>query len=429
MILLESNPAERGLIASILLDPSTIPDVESIVNPDDLIGPGRSRLVAMIFDMHRAGESLRDPHMLWTRIMSSGLLEELGGTVQFREDYMLQDTEPNAAVYARQVRSHSLNRQAVALVSEAESRLTTSDDVSKTVRWLRDQLSAIESMVDAQSDFSLGQACDKVIASIETSRSLGKSHGVPTGVDWFDNSHGGLQPGRLYVIAARPGVGKTSLAQQMGEEIAANGEGVFMVSLEMSDEELAGRFLSRKTGINGKFINGHAVNKDDIAEMKVAAKEAHSLPFTISVPNGRRKTVSAICANVRLKKTTHDISAVVIDYLQIIDGESSQQREYDRLTEATKKFKELSRELKIPVILLSQVGRAYETRDTEAPKLSDLKGTGSIEQDADAVLFLHRLDDPTKAQLTVAKIRGGETGFTVLDFDGPRCAFRNPARS
>ncbi len=432
--------AEQGLLAAMLLDPTTIPAVESIVGYDDFERDdnrksSRGEFFTLLVELHRAGQSIRDRRLVVNQLRATGLLQRLGGPVEFSATYAVDRVPDNAATYATHVREHSVRRQLRGLASRFSERvLLGEDDATSIAQWTRMELEAIESRAsDANSIVTMGDACEQVIADIQAAKHDGNVELIETGVDHLDNLYGGLQPARLYVIAARPGGGKSCLSQQMGEFIADSNLGALFVSLEMSTKELATRYLARKTGINSKYIGTYAVDDDEEQRLIQASRKAQSMPFFINVPFGRRASVEAICAIARVQKATNDISVLLVDYLQITESDDPRrdEREYERVTKATRSFKQLSRELNIPVVILSQLnrdgdkggkGHGDSSQQSRWPRLSDLRSSGSIEQDADCVMFLHD-EGAGLVRLIVAKMRGAERSDELLRFDGPTCTF------
>lgn len=428
---IDAAESSRGLLSAILLDPRTIPLVESIVVPEDFDDADHRRLFNLLVEMNRAGESVRDTRLVMNRLRASGVLDALGGPDRFKLDYLNDRASENAATYARQVRGFAVNKQVAELSIDFAKRTERNDiDADSVLSWLRAELGGIESKASDQSHVStIGEACAGLMQDIDATVSSGQSAGLPTGITQFDDVYGGLYRSRLYVPAAGPGRGKSSLAQQIGENIAASNRGAFYVSLEMSRAELAGRYLARQTRINAKYILSHAITPSDQRCLTKATEKSQGVPFLISEPFGRQATVEAICSSARVRKATDDISVVIIDYLQIIEPSTPKQTEYEKVTLATRAFKQLSRELAIPVVLLSQLNRRPESdgKEPRRPRLSDLRSSGSIEQDADAVLFLHD-EGGGLVRLIVAKMRGAEKSDAILlRFDGPLCEFQNPA--
>lgn len=437
---IDPTEAEQGLLAAMLLDPMTIATIETTVFRDDFgrDDDGRSSrgdFFDLLCEINRAGHSVRDVRFVLNQLRASGLLDRLGGPRVFNEVYNVDRTPENAKTYAQWVRDHSVKRQLRKLASSFSNRVLRGvDSASSLAQWARTELDAIESRASDASHLStIGEACSGLVAEIQHSKATGTNSLIETGIDFLDETYGGLQAGRLYVIAARPGGGKSCLSQQLGENIADRNHAALFVSLEMSTAELASRYLARRTGINSKYISSHAVDDQDEQMLVDATARAQCVPFFISVPLGRKATVDAICADARVQKATNNISVLLVDYLQITESDQSRknEEEYERVTKATRAFKQLSRELEIPVVLLSQLNRDSDKVGADKkgvpakprrPRLSDLRSSGSIEQDADCVMFLHD-EGRGLVSLIVAKMRGGERDETLLRFDGPTCSF------
>tara|TARA_R110002049_G_scaffold2750_3_gene21831 strand:+ start:19981 stop:21378 length:1398 start_codon:yes stop_codon:yes gene_type:complete len=423
---IDPHDASIGLLSAILLAPQSIGAAETKLTASDFNNPTHGELFSLLVDMHHACESICDTALVISRLRDSGLLKRLGGPNLFKTTFLNESAPQNAEHYARHVRRFAVRRQLQELATEFSSR-AKDEDPKDVGEWMRFELAAIESKASEHNNVSgLGEACTGLLREIHETRIHGKSPGLLTGIGPFDDSYGGLLPNRLYVVAARPGIGKSSISQQFGENIAAANHAALFVSLEMSSHEIAARYLAKRTGINGKFLTSHTIMDSEIGAIEMAVEEAMAIPFFISEPTGRRSTIEAICADARVQKSTRNISVLLVDYLQIVEPSDPRQSEYDKVTMATRAFKQLSRELKIPVVLLSQLSRKGEDGpEPRRPRLSDLRSSGSIEQDADAVVLLHD-EGGGDISMIVAKMRGGERSETKLRFDGPTCQFSSP---
>lgn len=428
--------AEIGVIAAILERPDAMHEAQATITADDFAkdGEGRStngEAFAMLSKIDDAGLSLQDAAMVVDQFRSAGLIDRIGGIEVFRETYLRPNANLNVEHYAQAVRSYSARRRLLQLQRRVagDAGRDIADPVEYVCR-LRLELDAIEQAATTDSHIiPIGTACKRLRGEIAETKRTGGTVGLDTGIQWFDERYG-LHPRKLYVLAARPGNGKTSLGQQFAETIAGENVGTLLVSLEMGHDEIAARYLSRASDINSKAIGNHCTTDIEDDRIGRAADAAERLPFFVSCPRApRRMTSESIIAESRLMAATKGISMVVIDYLQIIEPSSGQKSEYDKVTAATRQFKQLSRELNIPVLLLSQLSRkGDEGGKVREPILSDLRSSGSIEQDADGVLLLHNAD-PTasgstrQVELIIAKMRGGELDRTTLTFDGPTTSF------
>jgi replicative DNA helicase len=297
----------------------------------------------------------------------------------------------------------------------------------------------------------------------------GKLSGIATGLDDLDRMMGGLQPSDLIVLAGRPGMGKTSLATNIaynvakawqgevkpdGHQTTVNGGIVGFFSLEMSAEQLATRIISEQTEIPSNQIRRGNISEADFEKIKDYSVELQHLPLYVDETGGI--SVAQLAARARRLKRQRGLDLIVIDYLQLLSGSSkrSSENRVQEITEITTKLKALAKELNTPIIALSQLSRQVESRDDKHPQLSDLRESGSIEQDADVVLFVYReeyyhvmrkplesdrekfaqwLADADKvagkAEVIIAKQRHGPTGTVELQFDGAITKFSNLAAS
>ncbi len=295
----------------------------------------------------------------------------------------------------------------------------------------------------------------------------GKLSGLATGLKDLDNKMGGLQPSDLIIVAGRPGMGKTALATNIAYNVArgwrrevradghidtVNGGIVGFFSLEMSAEQLATRIIAEQSSIPSSTIRRGGINERDFEKIKDVAIELQHLPFFIDETGGL--TVAQLAARARRLKRQKGMDLLVIDYIQLLQGSTrrSQENRVQEVTEITTNLKALAKELNVPIMALSQLSRQVENRDDKRPQLSDLRESGSIEQDADVVLFVFREEyylsnkEPRpgsdehikwqtemdvahgKAEVIIGKQRHGPTGTVNLQFEASVTRFDNLAR-
>jgi replicative DNA helicase len=297
----------------------------------------------------------------------------------------------------------------------------------------------------------------------------GKLSGLATGLDDLDRLMGGLQPSDLIIVAGRPGMGKTALATNIaynvakawqgevrpdGHMLSVNGGIVGFFSLEMSAEQLATRIISEQTEISSNKIRRGGITESDFERIKDVSIELQNLPFYVDQTGGL--SIAQLAARARRLKRQRGLDLLVIDYLQLLQGSSrrSSENRVQEITEITTKLKALAKELNVPIMALSQLSRQVESRDDKRPQLSDLRESGSIEQDADVVCFVyreeyyHQMRKPSesqadkfaewlaegekvhgKAEVIIGKQRHGPTGTVELQFDGEFTRFSNLAQS
>ena len=247
--------------------------------------------------------------------------------------------------------------------------------------------------------------------------------GIPSGFTRLDKLTGGFQNGNLVILAARPAMGKTSLAINIAKNITLKNYKVGIISLEMSQEELELRLVSDVTGISVSDIKNKNLDAKDIERLTYAPARLNILPMFIS--DDGLQNIANIKTNCRKLKRERDVNIIFIDYLQLIYGPKKFENKNQEITEISRSLKHLAKELSIPIVCLSQLSREVEGRNEKRPILSDLRDSGAIEQDADIVMFLYRdvvynkeTEHPNWAELIISKQRNGPTGKIDLYFEG-----------
>jgi replicative DNA helicase len=261
--------------------------------------------------------------------------------------------------------------------------------------------------------------------------------GQASGFRDLDNMLSGLQQGEMIIIAARPSMGKTAFALNIAEYMAVdNRQPIAFFSLEMGRQQLAERLLSSRAQVDGQRMRRNMLNADEFVKLQHAAGELYEAPMFIDDTPGL--SILQLRAKARRLAVQHDIKAIFIDYMQLMSSAGAESRQQE-VSEISRGIKALARELRVPVVCLSQLNRNPEGRESKKPMLSDLRESGSIEQDADVVMMLHREDYYNQAkddfeanntaQVIVAKQRNGPTGVVDLHFDNNTTRFHNAARA
>ena len=448
-----SIEAEMSLLGSMLLDPQVIADVIGAVRkPEDFYTAAHGhifRAVIDVYDAHHSGDLVQITELLRDR----GVLEDVGGT-----DYLVKLAEAvpaavNAPHYARIVAEKAKLRRLIdaagAILYDAYH---TGDFGPEGVRDVLDkaEMAVFEIAQESQSadPQALKDLLQLEIERIEAEEGKGYS-GVPTGYADLDELLRGLQPGEMIIVAARPSMGKTALALNIAEQIAlgTGGRGaaqnpVALFSLEMSKSAVTQRLISARSGISSQNLRGgHKLSDHDYRRLIAACDELAQAPVFVDDTPGL--TVLALRARARRLVAQHGVKCIMIDYLQLLSSPSSARESRQvEVSAISRNVKALARELNVPVICLSQLNRASEQREGNRPRMSDLRESGSIEQDADVVILLHRedyyhtqdpdwaLDNPDKAgvaELIIAKQRNGPTGVVKLVWDSHTTRFKNYA--
>lgn len=416
--------AEKCLLGSVILDASAYWGAAPTIRAEHFYaGPHRAvwKAAGAIYNQHPSKECL-DAVILRDMVGDDAGFQ---GAEKLLLDLM--QTVPhsgNADYYGSIVLKRFQQREGLRLVEESQREFRDSTrDPQETIAALDGKLMKLSGDSMASDAVSVDDSTDETLAAIAQridDRQNGRDVGISTGSKAFDELCGGFKETELLILAARPSMGKTALACNWVLSAARAGHGVLVFSLEQGRRELHERFIS----IDGK-VDAHKLRIGDIdevdgGELQLAANRVRSLPILIDDTAGRK--VSEISAIARTKVRTHGIKLVVIDYLQLIEADDSRLPREQQVSTITRRLKCLAKDLRIPVVALAQLNRDVESRDSKRPRLSDLRESGAIEQDADCVVFIHRPeaydadDRPGEADLILAKNRAGRVGTVALAF-------------
>ena len=354
----------------------------------------------------------------------AGELESAGGTSYVHSLPSLVPAAGNAPHYARIVKDHAVLRGLLGAAHDIQERVFS---FSGPPQELMDQAEAVLFKVahdDRTGDLrSIEDVLHDELDKLEkVSREGLELTGTPSGFRDLDNLTGGFQPGNLIVLAARPAMGKSALAVNIAENAAVEkGRPVALFSLEMSEAELAQRFLASRAKLDGDDLRKGRVKPDRWPKVLKAAEKFASAP--LYVDDSSDLGIHELRAKTRRLHTKHSLGLVIIDYLQLMRPEDSSVSRVEQIGHISRGLKILARELDVPVIAVSQLSRAVEARPDKRPLLSDLRESGSIEQDSDVVCFIYRdeyynkeSERPGEADIIIAKHRNGPVGEIVLTF-------------
>jgi replicative DNA helicase len=440
-----SAEAERGVLGSILLDSSRVMDLctEQGLVPEAFYLPAHSVLFAALVEMSRQGVAI-DALTATDRLRAGNHLDEVGGAAFLERLIDQTPTAAHAEYYIDIVRQKHLLRAIIACSQDAQRACYDDNQSADLVLGQAEQAFLGIAETQRRLTASWPQAIRDTMAHIDRLFSLGPGGftGLPTGFQNLDRKTRGLRSGEMIVLAARPSMGKTSLAMNIAECVArgrdmndrpfkgdhARPHAVVIFSLEMSQEALSMRMLCGFAGVPSFQIDSGLINPQKVnQELTRAASQLSKAPIFVDDTGGL--DVMQMRATARRLKKKHNVELIVIDYLQLLNcRELARQGRQLETAAISANVKAMAKELKIPVIVLSQLSRAPEQRGDKSakPKLSDLRDSGAIEQDADVVFLLRRpsryagdpeYDDTTLAVVDVAKHRNGPTGEVRLNFD------------
>jgi replicative DNA helicase len=414
--------AEIGVLGSCMLMPEALDEVLLIVTADDFHDPAHNTLFGVMAEMH-AGKRGCDPTLLLDELAKKGKKEEIGGVAYLAKVLHAVPTAAHARYYADIVHEKATQRRLIAAATEVlREAYEDCENVPELV-------SRAEAAFAEVAERGIGGG-ELITASTLMSSALdelddrirGTVHrGVPTGFYKLDEQlRGGLRNGSLTIIAGRPSMGKTALALNIAAHVSRAGHPVYFQSLEMSVLEMGERLLCTEARIDSHRLANGLLGQADRLQMIEAAGEISKTP--LYVDDTPTRTVSAIAAQARRMSRKHGLKLLVIDYLQLIEPDNPKDSREQQVTRMTRRLKILARELDIPVVVLAQLNRKAEESRDNRPRLSHLRESGAIEQDADVVLFPFRAEyyEPEnrdlagKAELIVAKQRNGPTGDVAL---------------
>ncbi len=434
----QSLEAERGVLGSLLHDPQLCDEVALLLRADDFYADANQRLYRHLFALHDEGKRI-DITLLIERLKKSGEYEAIGGGAYVAEVMQSVPYAHNAPHYAEIVRNKASVRE---LIHAAEEILRDAWDASYEPKELLSQAEErIFSVHDRRSNDRITHIQDLLIEAfdrIDARLARGTGDAVPTHFTDLDQLTGGLHPSEFVVLAARPSMGKTALATNIAENVAILSRiPVLFVSLEMSRLELAQRLLCSQGSIDGsKFRSGFISAPEREQLLEASGRLSQSPLFIDDTPS---RTVTEIAACARRLKRKEKLGLVVVDYLQLIQPDDPRDPRQEQVAKMARRLKALARELQIPIMVLAQLNRQVEAsgREEHRPRLSHLRESGAIEQDADVVMFVHREEyyhTAEKAEelgvkglghVILAKQRNGPTGDVKLQWSSAHTRFSN----
>ena len=428
----QNAEAEMSVLGSLMLDKDAFVKIGDVISADDFYDDKHKKIFEAILDLFNKNISI-DILTVTNWLEERKILEQVGGAGYLTQ---LVNTVPSAANvthYAFIVRKKGTLRKLITASNEISGLAFKEEgDTEDILDAAEQKLFNISQKHLKQNFVSIGNILHSTFERIdELHRDKGSLRGVSTGYVDLDNLLGGLQKSDLVILAARPSMGKTSLALDIMRNVAVNSKkpvGIF--SLEMSKDQLVDRLLSSQSDVNlWKIRTGH-LNDEDFERIGQAMGELSESPIYIDDAAG--SNIMEVRTKARRLHAEHGVSMIVVDYLQLMEGRDKESR-VQEVSEISRALKLLARELNVPVLALSQLSRGVENRPDKVPQLADLRESGSIEQDADVVMFIYREDmykgkdsrKPHIAEIHIKKHRNGPTGQVDLFFDADKTSFKN----
>lgn len=431
--------AERGVLGSILLLPIVCDEVSLILRPEDFYDDANRLIFTAMRTMHDENQRI-DTVLLTERLKKSGDYEKIGGAAYLAEILQSVPTAANAAYYAQIVRDKSTLRSLIH--SSTEILRDAYDDAMEPKEMVGQAEQKIFAILDSRTAGQVTPIHDILQEAMSRlDRRLKHGHasgGIETGFTDFDSRTGGLTNSELTILAGRPSMGKTALALNIAEYITTKlGVSTLFVSLEMSSIELADRMVCTLAQVNGQRLRNGTIS--NVERAKLVEKMAELSQAPLFVDDTPSRTITEIAAAARRLKRRVDLGLVIVDYLQLIEPDNPRDPRQEQVARIARRLKGLSRELKLPVLCLAQLNRQAEQSRDNRPRLSHLRESGAIEQDADVVVFVHReeyfatsdaerQEVAGQAELIIAKQRNGPTGTVKLHWFEDFTQFRNATR-
>lgn len=435
-ILPHSIEAEQSIIGSMLMDKDAILTATEILTADDFYAKQYATLFSTISELYNEGKAI-DFVTLQDRLKQKDAPPELYAIEFIRDMFNAVPTSVNARQYAEIVKEKALLRQMIKINEEIQNNCYGGTEKIESIMELAEKkIFEITQKRNTGEFVSIQQIVLNTLDKIEAaSKTKGNVTGIATGYYDLDYKTSGLQPSDFILIGARPSMGKTALVLNLADYIAVKNKVPTVVfSLEMSKEQLVNRMLSMEARVDAQAIRSGSLNDSDWEQLIEGATDISKSGLIIDDTPGI--SIGELRSKCRKYKMEYDIQLVIIDYLQLMTGDGRTDSRQQEVSEISRSLKALARELNAPVIALSQVNRACETRPDHRPIMSDLRESGSIEQDADVIMFLYRdeyynKDSDTnkgQAELIIAKQRNGPIGTVDLLWLPNYTRFVNPER-
>jgi replicative DNA helicase len=428
--------AEQSLLGGLLVDPESINKIVDMVGPSDFYKDAHGKIYDVMLDLYERNEAI-DIITVSSLARDKGLVEKIGGITYLNSLVDLMPSAANIVHYAKMVREKALMRNlinAATLIIEKGHELDTNVD-----SYIDEAENLIFQVAENKFKPSFFSMKDIVMGNIQTIELLAQKKqsviGVPTGFTELDRLTSGLQPSDLIIVAGRPSMGKTAFCLNIAQYVATikeNPVSVGVFSMEMSKEQLVTRLLSSEAEIDHSRLRAGMLSQSDWRRLSEAASKL--IEASMFIDDSPSMSVLEVRARARRLKKEHGLDLLIIDYLQLMKGRTFFESRVQEISEISRSLKALAKELNIPVIAISQLSRAPEKRENEAkkPRLSDLRESGAIEQDADVILFIYRdevynkgSDKKGTAEIIIGKQRNGPTDTIELAFIDKYTAFRN----
>ncbi|MCR8642984.1 replicative DNA helicase [Paenibacillus sp. N1-5-1-14] len=422
-VLPQNTEAEQAVLGAVLLDSEALITAMERVGPEDFYRPSHQRIYETMLELSDEQEPI-DLITLTARLQDKGVLEDIGGVSYLSDLASAVPTSANIDYYAQIVEEKSMLRRLIRAASQIVSNgYASSDDVGAMLSEAEARIFEISQRRATSGFVSIRDVLMEVFEKVETLYSnKGGSTGIPSGFPDLDKMTAGFQRSDLIIVAARPSVGKTAFSLNVAQNVGVRAkETVAIFSLEMGAAQLVQRMICAEANVDASRLRLGNLENEDWEKLTMAIGSLSEA--NIYIDDSPALTVADIRAKCRRLKQERGLGMILIDYLQLIHGRGKGDNRQQEVSEISRTLKQIARELNVPVIALSQLSRGVEQRQDKRPMMSDLRESGSIEQDADIVAFLYRDDYYDKEsekkniiEIIIAKQRNGPVGTVELCF-------------
>jgi replicative DNA helicase len=438
--------AEKSVLGAMLMSADAIAEIVQVLKPQHFFYAPHRIILEQIYKLYEKGISA-EPISLVDTLKKQKLADSIGGEVYITELLDSVSTTSNVTYWANIVHEKYIQRQLIMSGFQIAQlgHLDGAGDADEALNLAQQSLFDLANEDQKSESEKLNVGVTHLLEDLETMRKNDNVLGVETGFKKLDEKIHGFANGQMIVLGARPGIGKTAIAVDIARNVTIRkGHSVYMISLEMSKEELYSRILSAEAKVNhNKFLEPNKLTNDEWERLNIIRSRIEGANLFIESPPGI--TIPQIRSKARQMKHAHGMDLLIIDYLGLINSLDTSLPRVQIISDFTRDLKLLAKDLNIPILLLSQLNRESEKRaafskseldvDRSAPKMSELRESGSIEQDADVVLLLHRAMIPgtedesfsNEAKLFIAKNRRGSQGVVFLRFEGDYVRFSETA--
>ena len=422
--------AEQSLLGSILVDPEAITEISEIIRPNDFYLSEHTQIYSAMCDLFVASKEI-DVVTLIDALVSTGVYSKSGGEDYVKSLYQAVPNALNIKDYASIVKQKSVLRSLIGICTDiSEKAYSEEGDANELVEYAEAQIFDIANGRDSKSFKKIQEVITNVYGELHTLAEEGEgARGTKTGFSGIDNVLAGMGNSDLILIGARPGMGKTSFALNIATNVAlSSGKNVCIFSLEMSAEQLVTRIISSEAMIDSYALRTGRLDKKQWEDIATTATQLAGCNILIDDTAG----ITVMGMKTKLRRV-QNLGLVVVDYLQLMQSDKRKDNRVQEVAEISRGLKLMAKELNVPIICCAQLSRGPESRTDKRPMLSDLRDSGSIEQDADTVIFLYRneyydkekSDDGSVAEVIIAKNRHGSQGTVEVGWVGRYTKFRS----